>query len=83
MKLSTWAGKNHYKVGSLTRRHAQGEMIAEEIILGSQNWSSGGNDFNDENLVSIQNVRSGVPAAKQFNDEFDRRLWVKSAFERR
>lgn len=81
-RLSTWTGKNHYKAGSLTRRRADGSMYAEQIIVGSQNWSSGGNDFNDENLISIQNLKTDVVAAAKFNEEFDKRIWAKSKEER-
>lgn len=80
-RTSTWTGKNHYKAGTLTRRLANGKMLAEQIIVGSQNWSSGGNDFNDENLISIQNLDRDVKAAAMFNTEFDTRLWVKSKEE--
>lgn len=80
-RVSTWTGKNHYKAGTLTRRLGNGKMLAEQIIVGSQNWSSGGNDFNDENLISIQNLNYGVKAAEMFNTEFDTRLWVKSKEE--
>lgn len=82
VRVSTWTGKNHYKAGTLTRRQPDGSMLAEQIIVGSQNWSSGGNDFNDENLVAIQNLKSDVEAAKLFNHEFDTRLWVKSKEEK-
>lgn len=82
VRSSIWKGKNHYKVGTLTRRQTDGQMRAEQIIVGSQNWSSGGNDYNDENLISIQNLKSEVQSAKLFNDEFDHRLWVKSREER-
>lgn len=82
VRISTWAGKNHYKAGTLTRRMADGSMRAEQIIVGSQNWSSGGNDFNDENLISIQNLSHEVKAATMFNKEFDTRLWAKSKDER-
>lgn len=82
VRISTWTGKNHYKAGSLTRRLADGTLRAEQIIVGSQNWSSGGNDYNDENLISIQNLQKDVPAAVMFNKEFDTRLWVKSKDER-
>lgn len=82
VKVSTWAGKNHYKAGTLSRRLPSGAMLAEQIILGSQNWSSGGNDKNDENLISIQNLKRDVVAAKMFNQEFDNHLWVKSRNER-
>lgn len=80
-RVSTWTGKNHYKAGTLTRRLGNGKMLAEQIIVGSQNWSSGGNDFNDENLISIQNLNYGVKAAEMFNTEFDTRLWVNSKEE--
>lgn len=82
VRISTWKGKNHYKAGTITRKMANGTMRAEQIILGSQNWSSGGNDYNDENLISIQNLNSDVKAAKMFNQEFDTRLWMKSRDER-
>lgn len=82
VRSSTWKGKNHYKVGTLTRKQPDGSMKAEEIILGSQNWSSGGNDDNDENLISIQNLTNDVPAAKLFNQEFDGHLWIKSREEK-
>ena len=80
-RVSTWTGKNHYKAGTLTRRLGNGLMRPEQIIVGSQNWSSGGNDYNDENLISIQNINYGVKAAEMFNTEFDTRLWVKSKEE--
>lgn len=81
-RVSTWTGKNHYKAGTLTRKRADGSMHAEQIIVGSQNWSSGGNDYNDENLISIQNLEKNVKAAELFNKEFDTRLWVKSKEEK-
>lgn len=80
-RVSTWTGKNHYKAGTLTRKLSNGKMLAEQIIVGSQNWSSGGNDFNDENLISIQNTKKDVESAALFNTEFDTRLWVKSKEE--
>jgi phosphatidylserine/phosphatidylglycerophosphate/cardiolipin synthase-like enzyme len=82
VRISTWKGKNHYKAGTITRKMENGSMRAEQIIVGSQNWSSGGNDYNDENLISIQNLNSDVKAAKMFNQEFDTRLWVQSRDER-
>jgi len=82
VRISTWKGKNHYKAGTITRRLDNGTLRAEQIIVGSQNWSSGGNDYNDENLVSIQNTDKDVEAAVLFNKEFDTRLWVKSRDER-
>ncbi|MBY0414337.1 MAG: hypothetical protein K2Q18_09230, partial [Bdellovibrionales bacterium] len=81
-RVSTWTGKNHYKAGSLTRKMPDGTMRAEQMVVGSQNWSSSGNDFNDENMVSIQNLDSNVKSAVMFNKEFDTRLWVKSKDEK-
>lgn len=80
-RVSTWSGKNHYKAGTLTRKLANGKMRAEQIIVGSQNWSAGGNDYNDENLISIQNLKTDVKSAVLFNNEFDNRLWEKSKEE--
>lgn len=82
VRVSTWTGKNHYKAGSLTRKKPDGSMSAETLIVGSQNWSSGGNDFNDENLISIQNLNKEVLAASLFNKEFDQRIWLKSKEEK-
>lgn len=81
-RVSTWTGKNHYKAGTLSRKLQDGSYRAEQIIVGSQNWSSGGNDYNDENLVSIQNLNQDVESAAMFNHEFDTRLWPKSKEER-
>lgn len=81
-RVSTWTGKNHYKAGTISRKLPNGAFRAEQIILGSQNWSSGGNDGNDENLVSIQNLKTDVKAAAMFNNEFDTRLWPKSKEEK-
>lgn len=82
VRSSTWKGKNHYKVGTLTRKDPSGQMREEQIIIGSQNWSGGGNDHNDENLISIQHLKKDVRAAVLFNQEFDNRLWVKPRDER-
>jgi phosphatidylserine/phosphatidylglycerophosphate/cardiolipin synthase-like enzyme len=67
IKVSGWEGKNHYKAGTLTRKTG----VVEAMIVGSQNWSNGGNDSNDENMVSIQNKRIGVRMGRQFNLEFE------------
>lgn len=75
VKTNSWVGMNHYKVGTLTKIDAEGKKIAEEIIIGSQNWSSSGNDSNDENLISITNSIDGVKAAEAFNEEFDNQLF--------
>ena len=88
IKVSNWDGKNHYKVGSLTRgvvdytlKTITPAVHAESIVIGSQNWSSGGNDENDENLISIQNKSKDVDAAVKFNQEFDTHLWPLGRIE--
>ncbi len=84
VRISGWAGKNHYKAATLTRstKDSKGRAVMhpEEYIVGSQNWSSGGNDKNDENLISIQSLSPSVPvvSAAGFNAEFDKRLWTSS-----
>jgi phosphatidylserine/phosphatidylglycerophosphate/cardiolipin synthase-like enzyme len=70
-KLSTWEGKNHHKVATITRANG----VAEILVAGSQNWSVGGNDKNDENMLTIRNVKQGLAAARDFNTHFDTRLW--------
>jgi len=70
--FSTWKGLNHYKVATLTRKKTN-RMIPETIIVGSQNWSTTGNDVNDENMITIRNPR-GLPLAAEFNKEFDEKL---------
>jgi phosphatidylserine/phosphatidylglycerophosphate/cardiolipin synthase-like enzyme len=67
IKKSAWNGKNHYKAGILLRSNG----ICEQLILGSQNWSSGGNDENDENMVSIMNKTRGAPGCAAFSEMFD------------
>ncbi len=72
---SAWQGLNHQKIGSLTRRLPDGSMRAETILLGSQNWSAGGNDVNDENMISVRNRSTGLALAEAFNRHFDNELW--------
>ncbi len=72
--FSTWKGLNHHKTATITRRQPDGSMLAEILLVGSQNWSAKGNDENDENMLSIRNRVSGVPAAQAFNEEFDSRI---------
>lgn len=82
-----WAGKNHHKSATLT--HSDGTV--EYFLTGSQNWSVGGNDKNDENMVSIRNPAGVVTKGKrldkpaksspvnvglEFNDEFDNHMWT-------
>jgi phosphatidylserine/phosphatidylglycerophosphate/cardiolipin synthase-like enzyme len=79
VRSSGFDGKNHYKAGSLTRapKGPNQPGIVETFIVGSQNWSTGGNDANDENMISIQNKRVGLKIGRQFNLEFEH-LWQAS-----
>ncbi|MGE4105939.1 MAG: phosphatidylserine/phosphatidylglycerophosphate/cardiolipin synthase family protein [Bacteriovoracia bacterium] len=69
-----WSGMNHHKTATLTRKQ-RGKEIAEVLVVGSQNWSAGGNDDNDENMITVRN-RKGLPAAEAFNQHFDTELWT-------
>ncbi len=80
-----WAGKNHHKSATLTH----GDGTVEYFLTGSQNWSVGGNDKNDENMISIRNpkgvmtkgrrldkaAKAPVMVGNEFNDEFDNHMW--------
>lgn len=72
VRLSDWFGLNHMKIGSLTRGG-----FAQMLVIGSQNWTSGGNDENDENVVTIRN-RKGVAAAAAFNQHFDTMVFTSA-----
>lgn len=76
VRLTKWSGssKNHQKVATLTRKKPSG-FRAEVLIVGSQNWSDAGNDENDENMITVRNLRSELAAAKDFNTHFDKYLW--------
>ncbi len=67
-------GLVHHKTGSLTRALSNGKYQEETIVVGSQNWSEGGNDNNDENMVSIRNLKKGLPVIQAFNKHFDEEL---------
>jgi hypothetical protein len=69
--IEQWPGLNHHKTATLTRADGR----AEVLIVGSQNWSSSGNNKNDENMISIRHRGGEVPAAAAFNRHFDERLW--------
>jgi phosphatidylserine/phosphatidylglycerophosphate/cardiolipin synthase-like enzyme len=79
VRRSAWNGNNHEKAASLSRPNQKGSMVPILLIVGSQNWTTSGNDDNDENVVSIQNLKDGSPLAEAFNRHFDERLWVNSA----
>ncbi|MBY0555563.1 hypothetical protein K2P97_13615 [bacterium] len=65
---------NHHKTASLARKTPKG-MLAQQLIVGSQNWSLPGNDENDENMLSIRNTKNGLLAAKAFSEHFDAMIW--------
>ncbi len=67
VRLNNWPGLNHQKIGTLT--HKDGRV--EVMILGSQNWSLGGNDANDENMLTIRHRTKSVTAGEAFNQDFD------------
>lgn len=65
---------NHHKSATLTRKTQSG-MLAELLVVGSQNWSVAGNDENDENMLVIRNLKSGLDVARSYNHHFDSMLW--------
>lgn len=75
VRRSTWKKLNHHKTATLTRATPQGEQ-AMMAVIGSQNWSVTGNDQNDENMVTIRATEGELQFAKDFNEHFDKRLWV-------
>ena len=68
--LDEWSGLLHVKAGSLTRI-IDGNPRVTTLILGSQNWSTGGNDENDENMVTIRNLDKELPQLVRFNNYFE------------
>lgn len=80
-KVSAWSGgKDHHKIGTLTRLTA-GALVPEVLIIGSQNWTAPGNDKNDENMLTIRNrnlASGGLAVAGAFNKHFDEMLWRAS-----
>lgn len=66
--------QNHQKIGILLRQVGTG-FLPEQIIVGSQNWSSSGNDKNDENLLAIRNRSHGLKAVSDFDEHFRSFLW--------
>ncbi len=73
-RIENWSKWNHMKIATLTRRNG----LAEVITVGSQNWSSSGNNKNDENVVTVRNLTRDVPAAVAFNKFFDDNIWTRS-----
>jgi phosphatidylserine/phosphatidylglycerophosphate/cardiolipin synthase-like enzyme len=75
--IETWPKWNHMKIGTLTRKVGSSER-AEIIVVGSQNWSGSGNDKNDENVVTVRNLKRDVEAAVAFNEFFDEHILPNS-----
>ena len=65
---------NHHKSATLTRKTAAGSL-AQVLVVGSQNWSTAGNDENDENMLVIRNLKNGLNAARSYNTHFDNMIW--------
>ena len=79
VRKNNWSGLNHHKSATLSRRQADGSLKAEVIIIGSQNWSQTGNDINDENMVTIRNKVKELDVMRDFNKEFDQKMWPSSS----
>ncbi len=69
--------QNHQKIGLLLR-NIGGHYRAEQLIVGSQNWSSSGNDKNDENLIALRNENEGLRAGSAFDEHFSTFLWPRA-----
>ena len=74
VRFSNWLDQNHHKTATLQRKKGR----TEYLIVGSQNWSEGGNDMNDENMMTIRNKFNSIRVADQFNKEFDEKMWILS-----
>jgi phosphatidylserine/phosphatidylglycerophosphate/cardiolipin synthase-like enzyme len=66
--------QNHQKIGLLLR-NVDGTLRPEQLIVGSQNWSSSGNDKNDENLIAFRNETNGLRIGADFDNHFRTFLW--------
>ena len=67
---SLWDGLDHTKIMTVSRPLADGHEHAVAMILGSQNWSTQGNDANDENMMTLTNTTTGVAMGDAFNQYF-------------
>lgn len=65
---------NHHKSATLSRKTPNG-IVAQVLVVGSQNWSIAGNDMNDENMLTFRNLKREFQPAKDYNDHFDKMLW--------
>lgn len=75
--LDEWPGLLHVKGGTLTRNF-YGKPRVTTLIIGSQNWSVGGNDDNDENMLTIRNEKIELVQLTRFNRYFEE---LKSVLE--
>lgn len=76
IRHTNWGFGNmdHHKSATLTRATSKGDL-AQLLIVGSQNWSTAGNDSNDENMLTIRNKEKGLQVAKDYNEHFDTMIW--------
>ena len=63
--------QNHQKIGMLLRKQPNGKLVAEHFLFGSQNWSEGGNDGSDENMMAISRVNNSLPIGDKFLEHFN------------
>lgn len=68
--------QNHQKIGLLMRKQTDGTLKPEHFIFGSQNWSEGGNDESDENMMAISRRDGDLPIGSEFASHFE---WLKTA----
>ena len=75
IKHTDWGAGNmdHHKSATLTRKTPRG-MVAHALVVGSQNWSTAGNDENDENMLVLRNPE-GLQIVKDYNTHFDALIW--------
>lgn len=63
--------QNHQKIGMLLRKQPNGQFAAEHFLFGSQNWSEGGNDESDENMIAISRMNDSLPIGEDFLKHFN------------
>ena len=73
----TWK-QTHQKIGLLLRKKQDGQLNAEYLTFGSQNWSQSGNDSNDENLIILRREVGPLKIGTDFQNHFENYLWPKS-----
>lgn len=82
LRYNNWRGLNHMKTATLERseRLANGTVKKKTVMLivGSQNWTAGGNDENDENMITIRNLKKSITIGDAYNKYFDAHVWPHS-----